>query len=296
MAAMALIGRFALALFVAGVPSLAAAADLPAAPPPPPTAPATYAPAAPDWIVTVGIEARILPEWPGASTKKIGFTALPLFSIRKEGTPPEFFAPRDSFGFNIIDLGQFKLGPAIQFIGDRQAQNYKELYGLGNVGYTGQVGLFAEYWPVSWLRLRGEVRQGIGGETGITGDGFLDAVVPIGQWTWSGGPRVTAQTTAAVSPYYSITPAQAAATATLVPVTGLAALPAYNASGGLYSYGAGTQLLYRFNPQWETHAFIEYQRLTGSVADSPIVTDRGSANQFTYGIGASYSFAMHPWW
>ena len=78
--------------------------------------------------------------------------------------------------------------------------------------------------------------------------------------------------------------------------TGLAPLPAYAASGGLYSYGAGTQMLYRFNPQWEARTFVEYERLTGSAADSPLVTQRGSANQLTYGLGASYSFDMHPWW
>ena len=78
--------------------------------------------------------------------------------------------------------------------------------------------------------------------------------------------------------------------------TGLAPLPAYSASGGLNSYGAGTQVLYRFNQQWEGRTFVEYERLTGSAADSPLVTQRGSANQLTYGLGASYSFDMHPWW
>ncbi len=70
----------------------------------------------------------------------------------------------------------------------------------------------------------------------------------------------------------------------------------FAASGGLYSYGAGTQVLYRFDPQWEARTFIEYERLTGSAADSPLVTQRGSANQLTYGVGATYSFNMHPWW
>ena len=102
--------------------------------------------------------------------------------------------------------------------------------------------------------------------------------------------------TAAVSPYFSISQAQSAATAVVASTTGLAPLPAYAASGGLYSYGAGTQVLYRFNPQWEARTFVEYERLTGSAADSPLVTQRGSANQLTYGLGASYSFDMHPWW
>jgi hypothetical protein len=47
---------------------------------------------------------------------------------------------------------------------------------------------------------------------------------------------------------------------------------------------------------WKARTFIEYERLTGSAADSPLVTQRGSPNQLTYGVGATYSFNMHPWW
>jgi MipA family protein len=287
-----------IALAICGIaaPGIARAADLPQPAAPAPTAPAAYAPAVPDWIVTIGLESRIVPEWPGASDSKFGFTALPLFNIRKQGDPPDFFGPRDSFGVNLINLGAFQFGPALQFIGERQAQNYKELYGLGSVNYAAQVGAFANFWPLPWLRLRGEIRQGIGGETGLTGDIFLDAIGQFGQWQLSGGPRMTLQTTAAVSPYFTITPAGAAGTAATAPTSGLPPLSAYNASGGVYSYGAGGQVQYRFSPQWEAHTFVEYQRLTGSVADSPIVTVRGSPNQFTYGLGATYSFNTAPWW
>ena len=163
---------------------------------------------------------------------------------------------------------------ALQLVNRRKASDYAELYGLADVDYAAQVGAFANFWPVSWLRLRGEVRQGIGGETGVTGDIFLDAVVPVGQWTISGGPRVTLQTAAATSPYFSITAAQAITANALQP--GLGTLTAYNAGGGLYSYGAGTQLQYTFSPTWTAHAFVEYQRLTDSAAGSPLVTQRGS--------------------
>jgi len=286
--------RFAVALFVIVTPGITAAADLPQQAAPAPTAPAVYVPAVPDWIVTIGAEGRIIPAFPGAADKKLGWSALPLFSIRQAGTPPDFFGPRDSFGFNIINSGMFQFGPAVQFVNRRKTSDYAELNGLADVDYAAQVGAFANFWPLPWLRLRGEVRQGIGGETGVTGDIFLDAVVPIGQWTLSAGPRMTLQTAAATSPYFTITAAQAVAANALQP--GLAPLAAYNAGGGLYSYGAGTQLQYVFNPTWTAHAFVEYQRLTGSAADSPLVTQRGSANQLTYGLGATYSFNMHPLW
>ena len=198
--------RIAFAVFVAVAPGLAAAADLPAqSAPSPTTAPSTYAPAPPGWIVTVGLEGRLVPAWAGAPDSEFGWSAMPLFSVRREGTPAEFFGPRDSFGFPILDLGQFKFGPAVKFVWQREASSYAALNGLGNVNFAVQAGGFAEFWPMPWLRLRGEVRQGIGGETGVTGDVFLDGVVPIGQWRLSGGPRLTLQSAAAINPYFGIT-------------------------------------------------------------------------------------------
>ncbi|HEX4410419.1 MAG TPA: MipA/OmpV family protein [Xanthobacteraceae bacterium] len=281
----------AIALAAVAVPSLAVAADLPA-PAAPPSAPAAYAPPVPDWIVTIGAEGRIVPAWAGATDSKPALTGFPLFSVRKQGSPPDFPGARDSIGFSIFDIGPVKIGPAFKFIWKREAGDYRELNGLGDVDYALQAGAFAEYWPVSWLRLRGEVRQGFGGEKGVTGDLFLDAVVPVAQWTFSAGPRMTLQSTAANSPYFSITATQSANSG----VAGLPILPAYRAGGGVYSYGAGTMVQYAFNQQWTVHALFEYEHLTGSVADSPLVIQRGSPDQFTYGLGATYSFSMHPWW
>lgn len=269
-------------------PPIGFAADVPA----PVAAQAAGASPAPDWIVTIGGELRIGPKWAGAPTDKFGLTGSPVFSIRNVGTPPEYFGPRDSFGFSILDIGQFKIGPAIKVVWPRNASDDVALNGLGNIDYAVQVGAFGEYWPAQWFRLRGELRQGFGGETGVTGDLFMDAVVPAGQFRFSGGPRLTVQSTAAVSPYFSITPAQSVGST----VAGLPALPVYHASGGLYSYGAGGQGEYFFNPQWATYTYVEYERLTGSAADSPLVIQRGSPNQFTFAVGARYSFTMHPVW
>jgi len=290
---MALLGwRVGLALAVLAAPGVAGAADFPT--PTPQSAPATFAAVAapPDWIVTIGAEGRVVPAWPGSPDTKFGFSGLPLFNIRKDGTPPDFFGPRDSFGFSVLDLGQFKLGPAIRIVWERKASSYTELNGLGDVGFAVQGGAYAEFWAVPWLRLRGEVRQGVGGETGVSGDLFLDAVVPAGPFRFSAGPRLTLQSAAAIGPYFSITSVQSANSM----VAGLAKLPVYNAGGGLYSYGGGAQVEYFFNPHWSAHVFTEYERLAGSAADSPLVTQRGSPNQFTFGIGGTYSFNMRPWW
>ena len=40
----------------------------------------------------------------------------------------------------------------------------------------------------------------------------------------------------------------------------------------------------------EVHSYVEYNRLLGDAAASPLVTLRGSPNQMNVGAGASYSF------
>jgi len=261
-------------------PAMAIAADLEL---PQPVAPNAYTPEVSDWMVTIGAEARAIPAYPGAPTNLYTYTGFPLFVIQKPGDPPFFFGGRDSFGVPVINVSQFQAGPVGKLVWPRYQSWYSQLNGLGDVNLAVQLGGFAQYWLVPWLRLRAELRQGIGGETGQTGDVFLDAIVPFGQWRISGGPRVTLQSAAAISPYFSIDPAQAAASG----------LPVYNTAGGFYSYGAGGQLEYFFNPQWSAHTLVEYERITGSAADSPLVTQRGSPNQLTFGIGATYTFGMH---
>ena len=283
---MALIGwRFAAAVLFGLAPGIAAAADV--SPPMASKEPTSTPAAAPsDWMVTVGGVFEIGPGFAGAPFQDVGFWGWPIIDIHKPGTLPDFFGGRDSAGFTLLDLGQLKLGPVGKIIWERREASYAALNGLGDVDYAIQVGGFAEYWAVPWLRLRGEVRQGFNGEKGVTGDLFLDAVVPAGQFRFSVGPRMTLQSTAALSPYFSITPIQ----------TALSGLPTYNVSGGFYSYGVGGQADYFLNSQWATYALVEYERISGSAADSPLVTQRGSPNQLTFGLGASYSFSMHPLW
>ncbi len=289
---MALSGwRFTFAVLLLSIPGVAAAADLPLPPPAsPPVAPSAYVTPVPDWIVTIGGEGRAIPAWPGAPTGKSQFIGIPLFTLQKPGDPPFFLGARDGFGLPIFEFGTLQLGAVGKLNWPRYSSSYTQLNGLGDVGWAVQIGGFAQYWPVPWLRLRGEVRQGIGAETGVIGDLFADVVVPVGQFRLSAGPRMTAQTSAALSPYFSITPTQSANST----VSGLPALPVYNVAGGFYSYGAGGQVEYFWNPQWSTHALVEYERITGSAADSPLVTMRGSPNQFTVGVGVTYTFAMHP--
>lgn len=233
----------------------------------------------PPFTVTLGAEARLLPRWDGSADQR--FLPLPVFSIRPAGTPYRFQSPRDGIAFGLIDTGNFRFGPVGKLRTPHKASNDAKLAGLGDVGWTVEAGAFVEYWWVPWLRTRAEVRQGIGGHSGIVGDLMADAVWPVThQLMLSAGPRITFASAAALNPYFGVDAAQSVASG----------LPAYDARGGLRSYGAGAQARYAWTRQWATHVYAEYERLAASPGDSPIVTQRGSRDQWTFGAGITYTF------
>jgi MipA family protein len=231
------------------------------------------------WTVSVGAGAEYKPDFEGA--KRSMLSPVPIFSIRRAGSAEQFRGPRDSASIALLDFGNLRAGPAGKLVAARKANNFVELNGLGDVNAAIELGGFVEYYAVDWFRTRAEVRQGFGGHHGVVADFSADVIVPVMQGlTISAGPRFTWESTQATAPYFAITAIQAAATG----------LPAFNARGGAHSVGAGAQVSYRFNPQWEVHSYVEYQRLLGDAANSPLVAVRGSPNQTTVGIGASYAF------
>jgi MipA family protein len=231
------------------------------------------------WTVSVGAGAEYKPDFEGA--KRSMLSPVPIFSIRRAGSAEQFRGPLDSASIALVDFGNLRAGPAGKLVAARKANNFVELNGLGDVNAAIEIGGFVEYYPVDWFRTRAEVRQGFGGHHGVVADFSADVIVPVMQGlTISAGPRFTWESTQATAPYFAITAIQAAATG----------LPAFNARGGAHSVGAGAQVSYRFNPQWEVHSYVEYHRLLGDAANSPLVAVRGSPNQTTVGIGASYAF------
>ena len=247
--------------------------------PAPPVELPVLPPASGTWTVMIGGEGQYRPSYQGADHSL--FSPVPIFSIRRAGSVDQFRSPRDNISIALIDFGDLRAGPAGKFVPSRKASSYSELTGLGDVKAAYEVGGFIEYFPVDWFRVRNETRAGFGGHQGVVSDFSADFIVPVTRSiTVSGGPRFTLESAKAVSPYFSIDAAQAAASG----------LSVFDAKGGAHSAGVGAQVKYRIDPQGEVHSYIEYDRLLGDAAKSPLVTTRGSVNQTTVGIGASYSF------
>jgi outer membrane protein len=266
--------------FAVFAPQVALAADV-AYPPAPVMSPAPVS----SWTVTLGVEGRVLPTFDGA--KRFDYTAFPVFQFRRSGTNANFRSPRDGFGFAVFDESNFRFGPVGKIKRERREGSDAVLAGLGNVDWAVELGVFAEYWWLPWLRTRAELRNGIGGHHGLVGELTADAVYKFApRWTLAGGPRMTLVSAQALDPYFGISAAQSVASG----------LPVYTAKGGVYSYGAGVQLRYDINTRWETYTYLEYERLTGDAANSPLIVQRGTRDQLSAGIGLTYSFDVAlPW-
>jgi outer membrane protein len=265
-------------IIMAAVPTAASAQSTVTLPPPPVTLPFLPSPSG-LWTVTVGVDGELMPDFEGA--KAYMLSPVPIFSVRRAGTPDRFRSPRDGASLTLVEFDGFHAGPVGKLRPARNAADNAALTGLGDVNMALELGGFAEYFPVDWLRARVEVRQGFGGHHGVVADLSADVIVPVVErLVWSAGPRFTLEDTRATAPYFGINAAQAMA-------SGLAP---FDAKGGAHSVGAGTQVRYQINPQWEAHSYVEYDRLLGSAAASPLVAQRGSPDQLTLGLGASYAF------
>jgi outer membrane protein len=240
------------------------------------------APASSEWIITVGGDVRGIPRYPGSNA--FSTAGAPYFDMARPGSPEKFHGPIDGLGFALFDNHVFALGPVGTIIWPRDANDSSTINGLNAVNSTINVGGFVDYWAVPWLRSRAEVMQGFGAGNGVTARLFMDAVVQVTPAiTISGGPRARYVTSGTASPYYSVSLAEST----------VSQLPVYHAGSGWQAVGAGTQLKYRFNPTWATYTFVEYEKLVGPSANSPIVTGLGgNANQWTFGLGLTYSFAV----
>jgi len=263
------------------VPAMAAAGLIVAGPASAQSEPPRAAPA-PDWTLTLGVEGRVLPSFEGSD--RYIFAPYPVFDVRRAGTPRRFSSPRDGISAALVNIGQFRLGPTGKILLPRKESDDPALRGLGDVDWTVELGLFAEYWWQPWLRTRAEVRQGIGGHYGVVAELTADVVIPASErLTLSAGPRLKLATGAALKPYFGVDAMQSVNSG----------LPVYDPSGGVRAYGLGAQARYQWTPQWATNLFVEYDRLVGDAAKSPILSRNGSANQVTVGIGVSYTFDIH---
>lgn len=232
------------------------------------------------WIVTLSGNAIVSPSYVGASTYSFG--AWPSLSIRRAQDPARFTAADDGISLAFFTGSMWTLGLVGRYQSGRSESDDWRLAGLQDVDWSIQPGVFGEVWPIQdRLRLRAELRFGIGGFSGPVGNLSADYIHRWNQFTFYTGPRIAIGGSGWTDAYFSVTPAESALNGLMAP---------YDASPGLSSVGWAAALRYTYDQNWSGTLHVGYDRLVGSAADSPVTEVAGSANQFNVRASISYAF------
>jgi outer membrane scaffolding protein for murein synthesis (MipA/OmpV family) len=227
--------------------------------------------------IRVGLGAQFVPAYPGAD----GHSLRPLIdvSLSRGSKPFDFEAPDESFGPSLLKHGGLEFGPALNFEGSRTAKDVGAA--LDKVPFTVEAGAFVQYAFSPKFRVRTELRKGLGGHEGWTGQAGADFVARDGDdWLFSVGPRVTVSDGRYHRAYFGVTAAESAR-------TGLAA---YRPGGGIQAVGATAGFLKQLTRRFGLYSYAKYDRLVADSARSPVVRTYGSRDQFSGGLALTYTF------
>ena len=225
-------------------------------------------------LVGAGIKAE--PAYPGSNDLKPGF--LPDFSVWREGEAMPAESPDEGVGPALIgQRGGTAFGPALRIAPRRSAA---DLPGLPEVKFGIEAGVFAETYVTPALRLRSELRQGIGAHRALTGELAADLVArrSLEGPLLTAGPRIGWGSAKYNRAYFGV-PAG-------LPAAGFAP---YTPSAGINSLGAVAGAHVPLGRALGLFGYAGYSRLVGPAARSPIVA-AGSRDQLSAGLALTFRF------
>jgi outer membrane scaffolding protein for murein synthesis (MipA/OmpV family) len=171
-------------------------------------------------------------------------------------------------------------GPIVRFRYPRGDTDH--LVGLNKIDTAVEPGVFAEVWPVDWLRFRAEGRYGVAGYTGPVGDAAVDLIYTGRAWDFSLGPRYGYGGNSYMDTYFGVTPLEAQRSPLIH--------TAYEPGQGERYLGVEAALAHNWTRRIKTTFAMGYHRLAHLAQDSPVVQVAGSPNDYSAGVTLSYSF------
>ncbi|CAG2138909.1 hypothetical protein LMG26411_01641 [Cupriavidus numazuensis] len=224
-------------------------------------------------------------EYAGGKDRMVGVVPG-LRYVTPGGRLIEWYGPYAQFNFG--GLTGFQWGPAASLRLGRSGVDDPVVSRIHDIDTTVEAGGWIGYEYLHEGSIPFRLRGGINVMTnaGIVYGGArvtanASAWVPVHRRVYAGlGLGATWVSDSFNRTYFGVTQADSAASG----------LPVYNPGGGLEQYTGWLALLYRIDKNWYAGAMVYAQRLAGDAADSPIVTQRGTRNQITYGIGLGYAW------
>jgi len=189
---------------------------------------------------------------------------------------------------NILDNATWSFGPAINYRFGRSDVDDKAVDDMSDIDGTVEVGVFGGWkWvgqddPRQRFSVGTEILYDVGGgHDGYLISGSVKYFQPVLRpLTLSIGAAVTYGSGDYMDTYFGVSAGDAAKSG----------LSQFKAGSGLRDIRIPLMAIFSFSPNWHMAGGVIYSRLLNDAADSPVVDDRGSKDQFFAGVGIAYAW------
>ena len=235
----------------------------------------------------VGVGGGMFPDYIGSDDYQGG--AAPFFRWTFKGSERYLQLWVTELSFNVLNHPNFALGPVLNYRFGRDDDVDDDVVAeMEEIEDTVEAGMFVSYvWketsnPRQRFILSGEFLADIGGEY----DGW-NALASARYWypirkpiDLLFGVGANYGSSDYMDTYFGVSTADAARTG----------LRHFEADSGFRDVNATLAGVFHFSESWHLGVGVKYVGLMSDASDSPIVDDRGSSNQWVYGLGLAYSW------
>jgi len=234
----------------------------------------------------VGVGAGVIPDYVGSDD----YTAAiaPMFFVKFGDTDRYARLLATEFTVNLIDSEEWILGPILYYRFGRNDVEDPVVDRMDDIDGAVELGLFGGWTWIDEADSRHrfnallEVLQDVSGTHG----GCVTAL-SVRYWQPVARPLVLTLGVSGsyasegfMSTYFGVDRIDAAASG----------LPNFEADRGFRDFRLTPGFVLSLNPHWHVVGGLIYSRLLADAEDSPVVSERGSANQFTAGAGVAYAW------
>lgn len=242
--------------------------------------------------VTVGVGGAVVPDYEGSDDYRI----IPAAAIRGKVSGISFSTRGTYLYVDVVPSGggkvEFDAGPIAGFRVNKRRHIKDDIVELlpktktaFEIGGFAGVSLHGLTNPYDTLAFRVDVTHALNAYKGTNFAPNIEFSTPLSRRTYAGLSLGAEFVGNKYSDYYfSITPAESLASG----------LPVFEADGGMKNWKAGMLLNQSITGDllggFSVFGAGQYSRLVGDFKRSPIVSDRGSANQWVGAIGLAYTW------
>lgn len=235
-----------------------------------------------DWSFRLGAGALYAPEYEGSDEHT--FLPLPLVMISYRDL---VFLRGPMLGANAFTWqgprpgDRLQIGPLVRYQFGRNEDDSDDLRGMGDIDGAVELGAFITYRSDPWSTGLTVFRDVSGSHDGLTAKLSAGHRLSLGpKLALRGEISATWADDNYTETFFGVTAAQSARSG----------LRQYRPEGGFKDAGISFDLRYNLTDNWDITGRLGYKRLLGDAADSPLVKDRGSADQLSTGLFFSYRF------